>query len=249
LGQYYSVVARWDDGGTGSYNGLYLVAQKRLSHGMSLLTNYTWSHCISDNWNQFPGNAGGSTGIPGNRKGDRGNCAPSDQRHVFNLSGIVQTPKFKNRTVQTLASNWQFSPIVRLRSGQWFSVTTGVDNALNGTTGQRATMTGQNPYAPEKTVDHWLNPAAFASPTPGTYGNQGANSLVGPGTIQVDLGVSRTFAVGEGRTIQIRAESFNLPNHTNPNNPVAATNNTTAFGKIQTAGDPRIIQFGVKVGF
>jgi len=249
LGQYYSVVARWDDGGTGSYNGLYLAAQKRLSHGMSLLTNYTWSHCISDNWNQFPGNAGGSTGIPGNRKGDRGNCAPSDQRHVFNLSGIVQTPKFKNRTVQTLANNWQFSPIVRLRSGQWFSVTTGVDNALNGTTGQRATMTGQNPYAPEKTVDHWLNPAAFASPTPGTYGNQGANSLVGPGTIQVDLGVSRTFAVGEGRTIQIRAESFNLPNHTNPNNPVAATNNTTAFGKIQTAGDPRIIQFGVKVGF
>ena len=63
------------------------------------------------------------------------------------------------------------------------------------------------------------------------------------------LGISRTFSISEGKTIQFRAESFNLPNHTNPNPPVSALNNTTAFGKIQSAGDPRILQFGLKVVF
>ena len=115
-----------------------------------------------------------------------------------------------------------------------------------------------SPYASEKTVDHWLNPAAFAPPAPGAYGNLGAYNILGPGMFQVDLALSRTFTVGEGKTVQLRAEAFNLPNHMNPGNPVSTLNSSGTFGKIQSdisgtsglsAGDPRILQFALKYVF
>jgi len=122
--------------GTGSYNSLYLSAQKRLSSGTSVLANYTYSHCISDEWNGQPGNNGVSSVTPNNRRNDRSNCAPnlisSDQRHLFNLSVVAQTPKFSNRELRLLASDWQVSPILKLRSAQYFTVVLGTDVALNG---------------------------------------------------------------------------------------------------------------------
>ena len=69
--------------------------------------------------------------------------------------------------------------------------------------------------------------------------------------------MSRTFAIREGKTLQLRAEAFNLPNHLNPGIPVAALNNGS-FGKIQsdisgtsglTAGNSRVIQFALKMLF
>src|SRR5579871_4438278 len=85
-GQYYSIIAPQDDGGTASYEGLFLSTQKRLSKGTSVLANYTWSHCIADIWNVFVGNTGVSSVTPGNRRNDRGNCNTSDQRQSLNLS-------------------------------------------------------------------------------------------------------------------------------------------------------------------
>ena len=73
----------------------------------------------------------------------------------------------------------------------------------------------------------------------------------------MDLAVSRRFPIAEGKTIQLRGEAFNLPNHLNPGNPVAIMNQGT-FGRIQSdisgtsglsAGDPRIIQFALKFMF
>ena len=82
---------------------------------------------------------------------------------------------------------------------------------------------------------------------------------------QLDMAVTRTFQVGEGKSLQLRAEAFNLPNHMNPNNPgvcsdtcVNALNSAGTFGKIQSdisgtsglsAGDPRILQFALKFVF
>jgi len=123
-----------------------------------------------------------------------------------------------------------------------------------------------SPYASEKTIDHWLNPAAFAAPAPGNNGNLGANNILGPGMFQLDLALTRTFTVGEGKTVQLRGEAFNLPNRLNPANPgvctngqcVNALNNTGAFGKIQSdisgtsglsSGDPRILQFAMQYVF
>jgi hypothetical protein len=258
-GQFYSTISRLDDGGTGSYNGLLLAVQKRLSHGVSVLVNYTWSHCISDLWNGYPGLGGASEGPPDNRRYGRGNCASSDQRQVLNLSAVAQTPNLVRRPLRLLASGWQISPIMKIKSAQVFNVTSGSDDALTGLTGQRPNQIVADPYAPNQSVDHWLLPAtvAYARPGPGTYGNAAFNSLKGPGVFQFDMALSRTFVLKEAKTLQVRAEAFNLPNHLNPSVPVSVTS-SSAFGKIQSdisgtsglsAGDPRIVQLALKLTF
>jgi hypothetical protein len=263
-GQYYGIISTSYDDGTGNYNGMYLQIQKRLSRGTTVLANYTWSHCISDLWNGNPGNTGTSNATPGPRSLDRGPCDDSglqstDQRQVFNLSAVGQVPAFSNNILRIFASNWQFSPILKVKSGPYFTVNLGTDNLLNGETGgyQRPNLVpGVSPYL-NKGVDGWLNPKAFALPSPGVLGNLSRNSMQGPGMVQLDLSISRTFRIAEGKSIQLRGESFNLPNHLNPGLPIAAINQGT-FGKIQSdisgtsglsSGDPRIIQFALKYIF
>jgi len=264
-GQYYGIVSTTDDGGTASYNGLYLQVQKRLSRGISIQSSYTWSHCISDLWTGNPGNNGVSAITPGNRRSDRGQCdstgtQSTDLRHSFNLSVVAQTPKFANATLRKIASEWQFSPILKMRPGYYFTVNLGQDIALNGegSVNQRPNLVpGISPYADKKTADHWLNPAAFAVPATGSLGTLSRNALQGPGMFQLDMAVSRTFPAGEGKSIQLRGEAFDLPNHLNLSNPVLALN-SGVFGKIQSdisgtsglsMGDPRIMQFAIKYIF
>jgi hypothetical protein len=81
-----------------------------------------------------------------------------------------------------------------------------------------------------------------------SYGNLGPLNIFGPGTIRIDMGLVRTFQVRENQSLQFRAESFNLPNHVNPGNPVSTLTQGT-FGRIQTGDDPRIMQFAVKYLF
>jgi hypothetical protein len=260
-GQYYGSIAVKDDGGTGNYNGLYLSVQKRLSRGMSVLANHTWSHCISDFFTQNAGASAGSTNYPDDRRADRSNCRPFDQRHVFNLSAVFQTPAFSSRALRVVASNWQLSPIMKIKSGRYLTVTGGIDYALTGAAQaaeQRPNQVLASPYLPNKGVDGWLNPAAFAPPAPGTFGNLGGANILGPGMFQLDVALTRTFQIKEGKTLQLRAEAFNLPNHMNPDLPVSTLNSTGSFGKIQndisgtsglTAGDQRILQFALKYVF
>jgi hypothetical protein len=246
---------------------LYLSAQKRLSRGTTVLANYTYSHCISDYWSAFVGGSSVSNGYnPKGRRAERSNCLNTDVRQVFNLSVVAQAPRFANRTLGMIAGNWQISPILKIRSGQFFSVTTGIDNALNGattTTGsqgiQRPNQVLLDPYLPHKSVNGWLNPAAFATPAPGTYGNLGPNNLLGPAAVQLDLALLRSFSLAEKKSLQLRAEAFNLSNHLNPGTPVSATNNVGSFGKIQndnisgiqgvTTGYYRVLQFALKFLF
>jgi len=263
----FGIVSEGAPNGTGSYNSLYLSAQKRLSAGTSILVNYTWSHCISDEWNGQPGNNGVSSVTPNNRRADRSNCAPnlvsSDQRHLFNLSVVAQTPKFQNRVLSLIAGDWQISPILKLRSAQFATVTLGTDVALNGEGGQRPNLVGGvNPRSsttgcsPAPCIQ-WLNKAAFSTPAIGSLGNLGIGNIRGPGVIQLDLALSRTFRVHEMQSVQLRGEAFNLPNHLNPALPTTGLNSGT-FGQITSdisgtsglsAGDYRVIQFAIKYAF
>ena len=70
----------------------------------------------------------------------------------------------------------------------------------------------------------------------------------GPGSIRIDLGLSRSFQLRENHAIEFRAEAFNAPNHMNPGNPVVILTSGT-FGKMQSAADPRIMRFALKYVF
>ena len=267
-GQYYAAIDALDDGGTGTYDGLLLSVQRRLSHGVSVLANYTWSHCISDIYDYSIG-TGNAFSLPGNRRIFRGNCQSGDQRQIFNLSVVAQTPKFSNRALRLAASDWQISPIVTLRSAQLFAVTTGVDGALTGQPTETPNLvSGVNPYVSNPGCSpapcmQWITPNAFAAPVPGTYGNLGLFNIRGPGVVQFDMTLTRTFPVSEKTNIQFRVEAFNLPNHLNPavpgSTPGTVTTNSANFGQIlsdisgtnglSAAGDPRIVQLALKYVF
>jgi hypothetical protein len=184
---------------------------------------------------------------------------------------VATTPNFSNRALRILASNWQVAPILSMRSAQFFSVFAGTDRALTTVVNQTPDLVG-NPYPAKKTADRWIDRSAFALAAPGAYANLGYNNMKGPGAFKLNMALSRTFAIKEGQSIQLRAEAFNLPNHLNLATPgvgptAPATNGYRSgnvaltapnFGQITsdisgnnglTAGDYRVIQFALKYVF
>jgi hypothetical protein len=265
-GKYFAGNGIADDGGTASYQGFNLSADKRLSHGVNLHANYTFSHCISDPWNQNPTNAG--VYIPGDRRRWRSNCVGIDIRHLFEMSMVATTPKFSSRPLRLLASDWQFAPNLEIKSAQFFTVTTGSDVALTTVANQTPNLVNNNPYPANQSPSQWVSKTAFQNAAPGSYGNLGYNNLKGPGVFQLNLALSRNFAIREHQTLQVRAEAFNLPNHLNPFTPNAlpigggfggiAPLNASNFGTITSdisgtgglsAGDYRVVQLAMKFIF
>jgi hypothetical protein len=249
-GQYYAGIGLVDDGGTATYDGLNLNVQKRLSSGLSVLANYTWSHCIQDQWFQNP-TAGNGNSIPGNRRAWRGNCQGIDVRHLFQISVVYTTPKFSSRTARLLASDWQFAPNLQVKSAQLFTVVTGSDRALTTTPNQPPDLLLTNPYPANQNVDHWLITTAASAPIKdaapafapaalGNYGTLSYNNLKGPGVFQLDLAVSRNFPIHERMMFQVRGEAFNLPNHLNPYTPGGVP--ATSFGGVATLSAPNFGQ-------
>jgi len=218
--------------------------------------NYTFSHCIGDN-TQGGSTPNINTGItnPNDRRFDRGNCT-QDRRHVFNLTGVAGMPKFANSVLNKFASDWRLSGILAKRSGQFLSVTTGTDVALTGISNQRTVQLLGDPYASNAYAPTgsngflaYLNKAAFTTPIPGTLGNMGRNTILGPGYWNLDVAVSREFRIRESQRLELRAEAFNVTNSFRPGNPQLALNNSN-FGLInQSQGDPRIMQFAFKYLF
>src|SRR5205823_6134425 len=188
--------------GTMSYNGLFVTANRRMSRGLTMQVNYTWSHCINTGTQQL-------ISIPiiagiapiQSRAGLRGNCSrlEQDRRHNFNLSAVYLTPQFASRNLRLMASGWQISGIVRALSGDFFSLAAGLDQALSGTSDQRPQQMLGNPYCSNKRVSCWLNPGAFAEPALGTYGNMNPGTLEGPGFFGIDVNVTRKFPIREGQ--------------------------------------------------
>ncbi len=253
-GRYYNGIGDLEDGGTSNYNAMLLTVQRRRAMGLTISGNYTFSKCIGDTAVSQPG----SNGItPGMRKYNRGVCG-GDRRHIMNLSTVYETPQFASRALRILGGGWQVSGILKLLSGTSFTVDSGIDTTLTGTSDNgRANQVLADVYAPNKSKDGWLNRAAFAVPTQATgicsevtkscgYGN--AARYRGPGIFNIDTGLTRRFQVTEGQSLEFRAEAFNVLNHVNPNNP-SNTMNSQTFGRSTSAADPRIIQLALKYVF
>jgi hypothetical protein len=269
LGQYYSTFGTVDSNGTRGYNAMVLTIERRATKGFTALANYTWSHCIdtgiTTNTNTI------QTWDPNRRPFDRGNCE-LDRRQNFNLSAVYQLPQFPNHWARVLASGWQVSTVARVLSGPWVTVASGVDNALTGVGDQWPNVLGDvSPYVANKGSGSrlWLNPAAFAQPASGTYGNMASQNIQGPGSVNFDVALARLFRVRERLSIQLRAEAFNVFNHVNPGGTTTPSSGATTgasspaallsgvdvtlsdplFGKIVNAADPRIMQVALKFSF
>ncbi len=179
-------------GANSTYHALQTSIEKRMSHGLTVRGNYTWSHCIDTSSNEgavtggFDPTESQLSPNPGQLYSFKGNC-DYDVRHEFNGSWVYQLPSpTHNRFLKQILGGWQYSGDIFLHTGFPFSVysagygftnpTTGVTNGVfqasgaNGGTGF-APPTGASLYAKwqksptQSTPDEiqWLNPNAFES--------------------------------------------------------------------------------------
>jgi hypothetical protein len=255
-GQFVGALAEYQSVGTLSYNGILLDVRKRASHGLTLSANYTWSHCIASDQDTLNGNLYDSLNtyqFPDDRNRGITNCT-SDRRHVVNLTGVAQMPRFANNTLRKIASGWQLAPIYRISSGSWMSIVAGagLDTARNGTaTGTRpADQINPNAYGDRsgRPYTYWINADAFAIPPAGRLGNMNGRTVRGPHLWSFDVGLTRAFQLRETQSVEFRAEAYNVTNSFRPLNPNASRINQF-FGQIRASRDPRIMQFALKYVF
>lgn len=153
-----------------------------------------------------------------------------------------------------MVGGWQVNGIIALQSGAPLNIGAGADNSRSGIGADRVDIIG-NPSLPDdrtrgEKIQQWFNKAAFTSNAPGTFGTLGRNVLRGPGFVNLDLSLFKSFQMpySESHKIELRAECFNFLNRVNLGNP--NTNlNATPFGRITSAGDPRILQLVMRYSF
>ena len=245
-GAYYSTITLLDDGVNTNYNAMRLSLQHRFSRNFTLLSVYTYSHCLQDAEPIANRVTGNQYQNPYNRNADHGPC-DFDLRHNFVSSFVYESPKFANRATNLMLGSWQFSFLMTAHAGFPFTPVTGVDASLSGVGLDRPNVVG-NPYVRNTKTLQWVNGAAFVPNPAGTFGNAGYNSLLGPALFNLDTNLTRLFKIRESQRFELRFEFFNVLNHTNFANPVNNLRSGT-FGVIQSAGDPRILQFAVKYSF
>jgi hypothetical protein len=261
IGQQIGFLDYFTDLGWQRYNGLLLSVQRRTG-GITTNTNYTYSKCEGlENQGGEPSNA--ATGYmlpvsilnpPGEEQtkslleNHKGPC-PANRTHILNVSATYEIPAFSSGAVRAVVGGWRLSGVFQASSGAPLSVTTGLDRALTGAPGvQRANQVLDDPYG-GKTVDKWLNPAAFAQPALGTFGTSSRGAYLGPGRKNVNLSLVRSFRVQSTHRLEARVEAFNAFNWFNWGNPTTALNSPN-FGRILTSGgDARVMQFAMKYSF
>jgi len=225
-GQYLGPVDRFETGGTVSYNGLVISAQRRFSH-VNLNGNYTWSHCIGDvTQASTVGGVNASPLDPGNRRLDRGNCqTPTldgtqalDRRHNANFTAVLEAPRFsRGGLARALTSDWRLSTSYRVLSGAFQTVTLGVDRQLTGYGNQRPNQIAANPLCDDPNPGCWINRAAFDASVPyGTLGNLGRSNVRGR-DFSRSIWLFREFSASRRRSrLSCAARRSTLPTATGP---------------------------------
>jgi len=235
------------------YNGLQVTLERRLARSLSMLVTYTYSHVLDVSSADF-----GAWQNAYNRNMDRGN-ADFNVPHRFVASWTWALPFHSRGRLKPLLSGWALNGIVSLYNGLPFSVGSATNTLNNGGSSRASLLPGAKAALPvdQRTIAQWFNIAAFTAPGPQQFGNTGRNILTGPGTAQADLSLFKDFflSASETRRLQFRAESFNVTNTPQFNNPASSIGNAGA-GTITAAGAPltfqrtsREIQLALKLYF
>ncbi|PYR44056.1 MAG: TonB-dependent receptor [Acidobacteria bacterium] len=242
-----------------NYNGMQLTLSKRYSRGFQIASTYTLSKVVGD--------------FAGERQLTGGEIIPyfmyqdpaimwgpldQDHRHRFTTSWVWDLPGQQfSGPLRWALGGWQWSGVMQYQTGRPFTVTSGTDNSLDGIGNDRAKLTGADYSAVPTTACSncvwYFNPAAFATNDLGTFGNVGKGAYYGPSLHVWDMGVSKNFHFTSTSYVQVRVELFNVFNQVNFDIPNTAVNNQATLGRITRtdpgSGDPRILQFGLKVVF
>ncbi|MGD0734536.1 MAG: TonB-dependent receptor [Terracidiphilus sp.] len=248
--------------GYSNYNALQLRVQKRASHGLYFLFNYTWSKTMDTGTG-----SGNDTGVDvwQNAFSVKANYGLStlDTKNSITGSATYELPFGVGKTyamhgvTDAVLGGWRLTGVYQVHSGIPFTATVnGADESGSGVyntcycsyswlPNQIASASVSNP-----SVSEWFNPAAFAVPTYGTFGDEHRNTLIGPNWRDFDLSMGKGFKVTEGIRVEIRADSFNFFNHPNFDGPSAAVGQGAGDpGVITGANGARSIQLGGRLTF
>jgi hypothetical protein len=239
-------------GGHSNYNSMQLSVNRRLSHGLTLLANYTWSKSM-DNGSIDDAIAPFN---PFDLATNRG-LSDFDIAHNFVTSVIWRIPKISSHQslMTNLVNGWELNAIVTLQGGIPFTVESGVDNSQSGVGMDLANIVG-NPHL----VNHgstaakaaaFFNTSGYVVNPVGTFGDSGRNTLFGPGLEDVDTGVVKTLYNSDRLRLIFRGEAFNLLNHTNLGQPTANVSSSTdgEITGLNTNSNPRVLQFALRIEF
>jgi len=252
--------------GISNYEALQTIYQHQMSAGLTLLANYTYAKCLTDQ-NAYQGNTGvgyRAASLPGfGKRQDYALCV-ADATHVIHGSGTYKIPVGRgktllhdtNRLTDAFVGGWVTNFIVSRQSGQPFTV--GCPVATTADFGCYANLVqGQNAYAGPHDATQWLNPAAFSNPPVATtigqtdvapLGSRGSQ-VRGPAFTNLDMSVFKEISIKEKSRFEFRAEAFNLPNsHAWANPGQLNFLNPVNFSKITSSrSNPRILQLALKL--
>jgi hypothetical protein len=249
------------DGRTHStYHSLQTTINRQLTKGLFLKGAYTWSHAIDmanyGDWTAFSWNA---DSVFYRNRANAANNIP----HMFQLGYLYELPfgrgkKWASSGVpMAILGDWQFNGLFSAYQGRQFMLSA---------SGSSLNMPGnaQTPDQIKPTVEKigkagddgtWFDTTAFARVTDVRFGTVGRNTMRGPGVVNADLSLFRTFRLTERFNLQFRAESFNLSNTPHFNNPNSNAN-SSLFGRITSTqsnadalGRSREYRFGLRLGF
>ena len=243
-----------------NYNSLQAGVEHRLSHGFSLLANFTYSKCLGTARDLLDNGVGGYRApyVSGYGIGaDYASC-DIDVRRIFHTSGTYELPFGKGKRYATtgvaraLAGGWSANWIFTAQDGQPLSVACTTTTAA-GLGCFALKVPGQDPYAGAHNAKQFLNPAAFTNPAVGSLGGAPAQ-VSGPPFRRLDFSVFRRFSLSDVRYFEFRAESFNLTNTPNFAQPGSLNfTSPSTFAQISATrdnpNDPRELQASLKFYF
>ncbi|MBV8845323.1 MAG: TonB-dependent receptor [Bryobacterales bacterium] len=264
----FGVVSWRGNDSNSTFHALQVNVQRAFQKGWLVAANYMWSHSINDG-----GIGGGEADTPQNvfcRACEKA-AGDYDVRQVFNLSSVYQLPFGPGKPylstpglTRAIFGGWQLSAIATARTGLPVNV---VLNRANAALPDRYSVSGSErpdlvpgvPLTPPggQTPQLWINPAAFAVPAAGAYGNTGRNLVRGPDLYQMDASLSTTIRLKERVLLLFRAEVFNLLNRAQYGQPQANLSSPLSFGEITTplnsgatgGGTPRQFQLALRLKF
>jgi hypothetical protein len=238
------------DQGSGNYNAFDVKATRRFSNGLSVIASYTWGKSLDD-----------TSGI---RNQGNDNLYPQDSecisceygRSAFDVrnrivgSALYELPIGPGKLVpvkgalNALIGGWQIGGIFTHQTGLVGTPILGVDNSSIASpfgAFDRPNPTGQSPYlsGSARTLNDWVNKAAYATPTAGFFGNLQRGSFTGPGFTNLDASLHKAFNMpyNEKHQLSIRFEAFNSLNHPNWPLPTMSLSSSTP-GRINGNANP-----------